>query len=66
MTLEDERGIVRFPEATATMSADAKALTVTIEAESETEVERMQGVVARHLDRFAFREAPLPFAWTRG
>jgi hypothetical protein len=26
-------------------------------------VERMKGVVASHLDRFAFREAPLRFDW---
>ena len=32
--------------------------------ESET-VERMKGVVASHLDRFAFREAPLRFDWSR-
>ena len=25
--------------------------------------ERMRGVVASHLDRFAFREAPLSFDW---
>ena len=24
----------------------------------------MKGVVASHLDRFAFREAPLKFDWT--
>jgi hypothetical protein len=28
-------------------------------------VERMKGVVARHLDRFAFREAPLRFEWSK-
>jgi hypothetical protein len=48
------------------MTADADALTVTVEAADEATVERMKGVVARHLDRFAFREAPLPFAWARG
>ena len=31
--------------------------------ESEA-VERMKGVVASHLDRFAFREAPLKFDWS--
>ena len=34
---------------------------VTIEAEEGEAVERMKGVVASHLDRFAFREAPLRF-----
>jgi uncharacterized protein len=27
-------------------------------------LERMKGVVASHLDRFAFRELPLPFNWS--
>jgi hypothetical protein len=27
-------------------------------------VERLKGVVASHLDRFAFREAPLKFEWS--
>ncbi|HSV00440.1 MAG TPA: DUF2218 domain-containing protein, partial [Roseiarcus sp.] len=31
--------------------------------EKET-VERLEGVVASHLDRFAFREAPLKFDWS--
>ena len=29
----------------------------------DTLLEAMKGVVARHLDRFAFREAPLTFDW---
>ena len=54
---------VRFSEAVATMSADDKVLTVEIEAGSDEVLERMKGVVSSHLDRFAFREAPLPFEW---
>ena len=34
---------------------------VTIDGQEDEEVERMKGVVASHLDRFAFREAPLKF-----
>ncbi|MCM2474071.1 DUF2218 domain-containing protein [Rhizobium sp. CG5] len=62
--LGDNRSTVRFAEAVAEMSADDAALTVVIEAASPEVLERMQGVVSSHLDRFAFREAPLPFAWT--
>lgn len=61
--LGEHTGTVRFAEAVATMSADDKALTVEIDAVSDEVLERMKGVVASHLDRFAFREAPLPFAW---
>lgn len=62
--LGENRGTVRFAEAVAEMSADDAALTVVIEAASPEVLERMQGVVSSHLDRFAFREAPLPFTWT--
>ncbi|WP_445504974.1 DUF2218 domain-containing protein [Microvirga sp. G4-2] len=64
--LSENEGIVRFPNAVATMKADGDKLTVTVEAEDGETLERMKGVVASHLDRFAFREAPLPFQWTKG
>jgi hypothetical protein len=63
--LSEEKGVVKFPAAVATFDAGADALQVTIEGE-EGEVERMKGVVASHLDRFAFREAPLRFDWEGG
>lgn len=61
--LGEKSGIVRFSDAVATMSADDQALTVEVEAASDDVLERMKGVVSSHLDRFAFREAPLPFDW---
>jgi hypothetical protein len=61
--LTEQKGVVKFAEATAVMTSDAKALTVEIEATSPEMLEQMKGVVSSHLDRFAFREAPLPFAW---
>ncbi|MBX9468197.1 MAG: DUF2218 domain-containing protein [Rhizobium rhizophilum] len=61
--LGEQKGVVRFAEATAVMSSDGQALTVEIEASSPEVLERMKGVVSSHLDRFAFREAPLPFDW---
>lgn len=64
--LGDRTGTVRFAEAVAVMTADAAALTVEIEAQSQEVLERMKGVVSSHLDRFAFREAPLPFDWKAG
>lgn len=64
--LAEDRGVVTFGEATAVMTASPTALTVTIEAASPEVLERMKGVVSSHLDRFAFREAPLPFDWKGG
>lgn len=61
-----ETGVVRFPSGTATMTARPEALELSIAADDREEVERLKDVVARHLDRFAFREAPLPFDWKDG
>ena len=62
--LDGDTGVVCFPEAVATMAAGPEALAVTVEADDEATLERMKGVVAGHLDRFAFREAPLRFEWS--
>ncbi|MCM2442762.1 DUF2218 domain-containing protein [Agrobacterium vitis] len=61
--LGDQKGTVKFDNAIAVMTCDEAGLTVTIEAASEDLLERFKGVVSSHLDRFAFREAPLPFDW---
>jgi len=59
-----EHGTVKLPDgALARMEAAPDALDVRIEAPDAEVLERMKGVVARHLDRFAFREAPLAFDW---
>lgn len=59
-----DHSVIRFPVAVTTMQAGEDRLTVVIEAEDEETVERFKGVVATHLDRFAFREAPLTFEWS--
>lgn len=72
-----ERGTVVFPrdargadwpaDALVTMEAGPETLPgtlkVTIQASSDAHLEALKGAVARHLDRFAFREAPLTFDW---
>lgn len=59
-----EHGRVEFPGGTVTtMQADAGGLEVRIEAPDAETLERMKGVVMNHLDRFAFREAPLTADW---
>jgi hypothetical protein len=62
--LQDNLGIVRFPDAVATMTASGSELVVTVEAQTEETLNRIRGVVAGHLDRFAFRKAPLSFQWS--
>ena len=59
----DTRG-AEFPtDATVLFDASADRLNVHIDASSADQLEWMKGIVASHLDRFAFREAPLAFDW---
>lgn len=56
--------VIHFPsEAVATLEAGEDALRSTIKAPDGETLDRMKMVLAEHLDRFAFREAPLPFDW---
>ena len=61
--LTEDKGTVRFQSAVVDMTARDDSILVEINAESADEAERMKAVVAKHLDRFAFREAPLSFDW---
>ncbi len=58
-----QRGMIAFPMGPIRMTADDKALTVIIELAEGADVDRFKQSVAEHLDRFAFREAPLSFHW---
>lgn len=58
-----EQGVIAFPMGPIRMAASANALSVTIEPNPDVDVDMFKQVVADHLDRFAFREAPLPFDW---
>jgi uncharacterized protein len=60
---KDARGADHPGDALVMFDAAEAGLTVRIDATSEAQLEGLKGAVARHLDRFAFREAPLPFAW---
>ena len=69
----EEKGKVVFPrdvrgadwpaDATLLLYAKDESLECHLEASAEGQLEALKGVVARHLDRFAFREAPLKFDW---
>lgn len=70
-----QEGTVRFPrdarganwadDGVVTFTARPDVLECRIDASENAQLEALQGAVARHLDRFAFREAPLPFDWQR-
>jgi hypothetical protein len=59
----DARGADWPGDALVTMTAGDDGLTCRIDATSSGQLEGLKGAVARHLDRFAFREAPLSFDW---
>ncbi|MGV1682506.1 DUF2218 domain-containing protein [Sphingopyxis sp. NJF-3] len=59
----DARGADWPGDALVTFDAGADALAVRIDASAEGQLEALKGAVARHLARFAFREAPLAFDW---
>lgn len=60
---KDARGADWPGDALVTFDARADTLDVRIDASVEGQLEGLKGAVARHVDRFAFREAPLPFEW---
>ncbi|PKP96616.1 MAG: DUF2218 domain-containing protein [Alphaproteobacteria bacterium HGW-Alphaproteobacteria-13] len=74
VTFTPDHGTVTFPkdargadwpgDALVTFDADGETLSVRIDASSAAHLDALKGVVASHLDRFAFREAPLAFDWT--
>ena len=74
--IEPTRGTIVFPrharganwagDGTVTMVAAPGALECSIDASEPGQLEGLKGALARHLDRFAFREAPLAFDWHDG
>lgn len=62
--VDGDVGTVTFPNAVCTMAADGESIAITITGEEREAVQRLTDVVATHIDRFAFREAPLEYTWT--
>ncbi len=64
-SFDDQAGALEFPFGACALKAEADALELTVQAASEPDLERMEQVIARHLERFAHRET-LEIAWERG
>ena len=70
---DETLGTVTFPrnargddwpgDATLRLLAHEDGLYCRLEASSSGQLDALKGAVSRHLDRFAFREAPLAFDW---
>ncbi len=60
---KDARGL-NFPgDGIVTLKAREMELEVLVHASAPEQLDGLKGAVASHLDRFAFREAPLAFNW---
>ena len=60
----DGMGLFPFSEHTnAVMTARPEGIGITLTTADRDENVRMRGVIERHIDRFAFREAPLTYEW---
>ncbi|WP_307747960.1 DUF2218 domain-containing protein [Sphingobium sp. DEHP117] len=59
-----EQGMVELGAGVLRMRAKPDMLEVDLEVTDAEALPRVKQVVAEHLDRFAFREAPLPFVWS--
>ena len=60
---KDVRGQSFPADAIVTLRAGESGLEVLIDASAPEQLDGLKGAVASHLDRFAFREAPLEFDW---
>ncbi len=59
----DARGADWPGDGQVTMAAGPESLAIRIEASAEGQLEGLKGAIERHVDRFAFREAPLRYDW---
>ncbi|GAA0268146.1 hypothetical protein GCM10009127_04890 [Alteraurantiacibacter aestuarii] len=60
----DGMGVFPFSEhETAVMTAHKDGIGITLTTGDKDRNEHMRGVIERHIDRFAFREAPLTYEW---
>ena len=67
VTFSAEEGVIDFPNGSRlAMRADSDTLDCVLTVPEGEDTARMREVVASHLDRFAFREAPLTFDWQAG
>jgi hypothetical protein len=67
VSYSEQEGRIAFPNGSLLeMRADSDTLDVLLTVPDGEDTAQMRDVVARHLDRFAFREAPLTFDWQAG
>ena len=60
---KDARGADWPGDGLVTLDARPDGLAIRVVASAGGQLEGLMGAVERHVDRFAFREAPLAYAW---
>lgn len=65
VVFDEASGRIELPAGLCRLTAGPGKLGVVIEAPDEGVLTRLETVVAEHLNRFAFREGALAFAWVR-
>ena len=61
----DGMGVFPFSDTdNAVMTAREGGIAITLVTADQERNEHLRGVLERHIDRFAFREAPLTYEWT--
>lgn len=58
-------GRIDMPSGVCLLTAGPGKLGLVLEAADDEGLTRLEDVVARHINRFAFREGELAFAWLR-
>ena len=67
VVFSEQEGTIDFPNGSRVqMRAASDTLDVELSTPEGEDTARMREVVSSHLDRFAFREAPLTFDWREG
>jgi hypothetical protein len=54
----EESGLIRFPSGQCSLTAKKESLHLQIDGRDQFSLERLQDVIDKHLQRFAFREPP--------
>jgi hypothetical protein len=65
VAFDETSGRIELPLGLCHLTAGPGVLGLALEAQDEAGLTRLEDVVASHVNRFAFREGELVFAWTR-
>jgi len=59
---QEDSGVIRFPSGECSLSATADTLRLRLDCRDRMALDRLQEVIDKHLQRFAFRD-PLVIDW---